>query len=304
MHRNYSLLNVFTKTEEGGNPLAVVTNADGLDDQAMQALAKKIGLSETVFVFPPAIPAHMAAIRIFTPANELPFAGHPTVGTAICLTQERIWRARGAEYDTLCVLEAKGGILRVGVRPDESGAAFAEFDAPTLPQEIGEAAPVDRIAAALGLAPTEIGFENFRPRRFSAGVAYTFVPVANLDAISQAKVVEDHWQEAFGADGHSAAYLYCRETVQHKASFHARAFAPAMGVPEDPATGSGAAAFAGVIQLFDNPPVGVYQGRIEQGVEMGQPSEIFLEFEIENRKIRAVRIGGHAVALGEREVAL
>jgi trans-2,3-dihydro-3-hydroxyanthranilate isomerase len=304
MQRRYSLLNVFTKTQDGGNPLAVITDVDDLNDETMQALAHKIGLSETVFVFPPKIPAHMAAIRIFTPADELPFAGHPTVGTAIYLTRERIWRARGDEFDTLCVLEAKGGILRVGVKPDESGAAFAEFDAPSLPRETGKAAPVDRIAAALGLAPTEIGFENFKPRRFSAGVAFTFVPVAGLDAISRAKVVEDHWQDAFGADRHAAAYLYCRETVQHKAAFHARAFVPAMGMSEDPATGSAAAAFAGVIQHFDNPPGGIYNCTIEQGFEMGQPSEIYLEFEIENRMIRTVRIGGHAVALGERDVTL
>ncbi len=296
MDRRYNHLTVFTKSESGGNPLAVITEVDGLDDVTMQALARKIGLSETVFVFPPTHPAHMALIRIFTPANELPFAGHPTVGTAICLTESRIWRARGAEFDTLCVLEAKGGILRVAVRPDESGAAFAEFDVPDLPQEIGEPAPVDRIAAALSLAPTEIGFENFRPRRFSAGVPFTFVPVADIDAIARAQVVEEFWPDAFGADSHAAAYLYCRETVQTKASFHARCFVPTLGVLEDPATGSAAAAFAGVIHLYDDIPEGTYNGVIEQGMEM--------EFEVENRTIRNVRIGGHAIMLGERTVTL
>ncbi len=304
MERRYTLLNVFTKRQDGGNPLAVMTETDGLDDDTMQALAHKIGLSETVFVFPPKNVAHMAAIRIFTPAMELPFAGHPTVGTAICLTQDRIWTPRGAEFDTLCVLEAKGGILRVGVKPDPSGAPFAEFDAPNLPKEMGEAAPVDRIAAALSLSPTEIGFENFKPRRFSAGVPFTFVPVAGLDAIGRAQVVEEHWQEAFGADEHAAAYVYCRDTVQHKAAFHARSFVPSMGMFEDPATGSAAAAFAAIVNLFDGPPEGLYNGMIEQGVEMGQQSEIFLEFEVENRMIRAVRIGGHALRIDDQTVTL
>ena len=304
MERRYTLLNVFTKGAEGGNPLAVITDADKLNDAAMQAIARQIGLSETVFVFPPKNPAHTASIRIFTPAAELPFAGHPTVGTAVCLAHERIWRAKGAEFDALTVLEAKGGILRVAVRPGGGGAAFAEFDVPTLPCETGDAAPPDRIAAALGLAPTEIGFENFKPRRFSAGVPFTFVPVAGLEAIGRAHVVEGHWDEAFGGDGHPAAYLFCRETVQHKAAFHARAFVQSMGVPEDPATGSAAAAFAAIINLYDNPPEGAYTAVIEQGYEMGRPSEIFLEFEVVNRHLRAVRIGGYAVVVGEERVAL
>ncbi len=303
MGRRYTLLHVFTK-QDGGNPLAVMTDVDGLDDAAMQAIARNIGLSETVFVFPPTNPAHLASIRIFTPGAELPFAGHPTVGTAVCLTQERIWRDRGTEFDALAVLEAKAGILRVAVRPGNGPAAFAEFDVPTLPRETGEGAPQDRLAAALGLSPSEIGFENFRPRRFSAGVPFTFVPVSGLAAIGRAHVVEAFWDEAFGGDSHPAAYLYCRETVQHKAAFHARAFVPLMGIPEDPATGSAAAAFAGVIHHFDNPREGVYRGMIEQGVEMGRPSEIFLEFEVRNQVIRGVRIGGYAVVVGEKTMTV
>lgn len=303
MERRYTLLNVFTKDADGGNPLAVMTEAEDLNEASMQELARQIGLSETVFVFPAKNPAHLASIRIFTPASELPFAGHPTIGTAVCLTRDRIWRAKGAEFDALAVLEAKGGILRVAVKPREGGVVFAEFDAPTLPQETGEAAPVDRIAAALGLAPSEVGFENFRPRRFSAGVPFTFVPVADLDAIGRAVVVEEHWNEAFGADTRAAAYLYCRETVLHRASFHARAFVPGRGVTEDAATGSAAAAFAGVINLFDSPPEGTYNGIIEQGIEIGRPSEIFLEFEVRNRELRAVRIGGNTIVVGERTVS-
>lgn len=303
MDRRYTLLNVFTEDANGGNPLAVMTDVDGLDEKDMQAIAYRIGLSETVFVFPPKNPAHLASIRIFTPASELPFAGHPTVGTAICLTHERIWRSKGIEFDALAVLEAKGGILRVAVKPDPSGAAFAEFDAPSLPREMGPAAPSDRIAAALGLAPTEIGFENFRPRRYSAGVPFTFVPVNGLEPIGRARIVEDFWSEAFGSDDHAAAYLYCRETIQRKAAFHARAFVPSMGVSEDPATGSAAAAFAAVILEFDDPPEGTYNGMIEQGYEMGRPSQIFLEFDVQNRAIRVIRIGGHAVVLGEERLA-
>ena len=296
MDRRYSILNVFTHEPEGGNPLAVVTDSEGLTTQEMQAIAKRFDLSETVFVLPPERPAHTAAIRIFTPEVELPFAGHPTLGAAVLLAQERVWREMGSEFDALIVLEAPAGILRIGLRPGNTGAPFGQFDAPILPAEAGETAPEDRLAAALGLSPQQIGFENHKPSKFSAGVTFTFIPVDGLEPMTQARIVEHHWEEAFG-EGQSAAYLYCRETLRHKAAFHARVFAPGLGMSEDPATGSAAVAFAGVIHRFDETPEGKYEGMIEQGIEMGQPSEIFLEFEVENRNIRVVRIGGHAVLI-------
>jgi trans-2,3-dihydro-3-hydroxyanthranilate isomerase len=298
MERRYTILNVFTGEGEGGNPLAVVDDSEGLTTGAMQDIARKFNLSETVFVLPPAGPAHTAAVRIFTPDVELPFAGHPTVGTAVHLARSRIWKQMG-ERNALVVLEAQAGVLRVGVKPGAQGAPFAQFDAPTLPQEAGEAAPDDRIGAALGLAPHEIGFENHRPCRYSAGVTFTFVPVDGLDTIGRAQIIDQHWHEAFGSDPRTGVYLYCRDTVRHKAAFHARMFAPGMGLREDPATGSAAVAFAGVVHRFDELPEGLYEGMIEQGLEMGMPSEVFLEFEVENRQIRVVRIGGHAVVTGE-----
>jgi len=298
MERRYTILNVFTEQPTGGNPLAVVTDAEGLSTQAMQDIAREFNLSETVFVLPPQGAAHTAAIRIFTPEAELPFAGHPTLGAAILLARDRIWRKAGEEY-ALIVLEAKAGVLRIGVKPGADGAPHGEFDAPILPTEAGPAAPEDRLAAALGLSPHEIGFENHRPCRYGAGMAFTFVPVNGLDAIGRARIIAQYWHEAFGTDAHAAAYLYCRETMRNKASFHARVFAPALGMAEDPATGSAAIALAPVIHLFDDLPEGPYAGMIEQGLEMGQPSEIFLEFEVENRQIRVVRIGGSAVFMQE-----
>lgn len=298
MERRYTILNVFTAEGQGGNPLAVVADGQGLSTEAMQAIAKDFNLSETVFVLPAEGPAHTAAIRIFTPASELPFAGHPTIGTAVCLAQDRIWRKAGEECDALVVLEAKVGALRVGVKPGDGGP-FAQFDSPVLPQGDGEPTPEDRLAAALGLAPHEIGFENHRPSRYKAGIPFTFIPVDGLEAIGRAQVVEQYWQEAFGKDPSIGAYLYCRETVRHRSSFHARMFAPLSGVPEDPATGSAAIALAGVIHHFDELPEGPYNGIIEQGIEMGCPCEVFLEFEVENRAIRVVRIGGHAQVMKE-----
>ncbi len=301
MSRPYVVLDVFTVTPMEGNPLAIVTRSDDLTDAAMQTLAREFNLSETVFVLPPSNPAHTASIRIFTPNVELAFAGHPTIGTAIFLAQQRVW-VNASVSDALIVLEAKGGLLRVGVRRKARDAPYAEFDAPKLPDEAGIAAPDDRIAAALGLAPSEIGFENHKATRYAAGPAFTFVPVSSLDAMRRARIVHAHWNAGFGSGAAASAYVYCRETVKHKCGFHARMFAPGMGMAEDPATGSAAVAFAGVIQRFDNPGEGSHNCTIEQGMEMGRPSEIMLEFEIQNRKLRVVRIGGHAVVVMRGEI--
>ncbi|MDX2264121.1 MAG: PhzF family phenazine biosynthesis protein [Hyphomicrobiales bacterium] len=293
MRKSYAVWDVFTEAPLQGNPLAIVDAADDLSDERMQAIAREFNLSETVFILPPANPAHTARIRIFTSASELPFAGHPTVGAAIHLAEERVLRG-GAVSSALIVLEALGGLLRVGVTKKPGEAAYAEFDAPKLPEEAGQAAPDDRLAAALGLAPSEIGFENHRPTRFAAGPAFTFVPVSGLNAIRRARVVHAHWSEGFGPSAQAAAYVYCRETVQHKCAFHVRMFAPGMGMPEDPATGSAAIALAAVIQRFDEPGEGEHRCIIEQGAEMLRPSDIHLEFHIESRRLRLVRIGGRA----------
>ena len=151
----------------------------------------------------------------------------------------------------------------------------------------------DRIAASLGLAPQEIGFANHQPSQYDAGTPFTFVPVRDLETMARSQIVPSHWDEAYRGTG-GKVFLYCRETIQHNAAFHARMFAPGAGVPEDPATGSAAAAFAAVIQRFDQLPEGTSDFLIEQGIEMGRPSEIKLEIEVSGRKLKRVRIGGFA----------
>ncbi len=292
MERRYAIWDVFTSTPLAGNPLAVVLDAGGLSTEAMQAIAFEFSLSETVFVLPPRLPAHTAQVRIFTPVMELPFAGHPTVGAAIQLADERISGA-AADCDALIVLEENIGSIRVGVVGRRGHAPYAEFDVPRLPEIAGAPAHDDRIAAALGLSPQEIGSANHKPSQYDAGTPFTFVPVQDLDAMARAHIVAPHWEEAFrGSNG--KVFLYCRETIQHNAAFHARMFAPGAGVPEDPATGSAAAAFSAVIHRFDQLPEGTSDFVIEQGIEMGRPSEIKLEIEVASRRIKRVRIGGYA----------
>jgi trans-2,3-dihydro-3-hydroxyanthranilate isomerase len=292
MERRYAIWDVFTSKPFAGNPLAVVLDAGGLDTEAMQAIAREFNLSETVFVLPARLPAHTAYIRIFTPFTELQFAGHPTVGAAIQLADDRISGA-AADCDALIVLEEGIGSVRVGVVGRRGHAPYAEFDVPKLPELAGGPAHDDRIAAALGLAPQEIGFANHKPTQYDAGTAFTFVPVRDLEAIRRAQIVASHWDDAFrGSSG--KVFVYCHETIQHNAAYHARMFAPSVGVPEDPATGSAAAALSAVIQRFDQLPEGTSEFLIEQGIEMGRPSEIKLEIEVDGRKLKRVRIGGYA----------
>ncbi len=292
MERRYAIWDVFTAKPHAGNPLAVVLDSGGLSDAEMQAIAREFNLSETVFVLPPRLPAHTAYIRIFTPFSELLFAGHPTVGAAIQLADDRISGA-ASDCDALIVLEQGIGSVRVGVVGRRGHAPYAEFDVPKLPELSGAPAHEDRIALALGLAPQEIGFANHKPSTYDSGTALTFVPLRDLDAIRRAQIVTQHWDEAFRGTG-GKVFVYCRETIQHTAAFHARMFAPSEGVPEDPATGSAAAAFSAVLHRFDQLPEGTSEFTIEQGIEMGRPGEIKLEIEVAGRKLKRVRIGGYA----------
>jgi trans-2,3-dihydro-3-hydroxyanthranilate isomerase len=297
MSRNYCIYDVFTDEVLGGNPLAIVLDAEGLSDEAMQAVAAEFNLSETVFVLPAEGPAHSAAIRIFTPRSELPFAGHPTVGTAVCLAGQRFGDDED-EHDAVIVLEEQIGIVRCGVRVSGS-SGFAEFDIPQLPDHLGGEFTNGEVAEAIGLETADITFENHRPERWTAGVEYSFVPVHNLRALASAQPNPLVWSEVFGERG---AYLYTRETVGHNHHFSARMFWPGGGIGEDPATGSAAAAFAGVVHRFDGLPDGDHEFIIEQGYEMGRPSLIRLECSAQSGRLEGVRIGGHAVRIAEGQL--
>jgi len=275
--------------------LAVVADAAGLDDRRMQAIAAEFNLSETVFVLPPDNPVHSARIRIFTPARELPFAGHPTVGTAVHLARAK---AGAGRREMVLVLEEKVGPIRCGVFLGDGRGGHAIFDAPRKPELVAAQFDRDALAAALGLLPAEIGFENHVPAAFSAGLPYAFVPVRDLDAIARAKPNIGAWAAAFTGEA-AAAYVYCRETEGSGRHFHARMFAPTFGIGEDPATGSAAAALPGVVHRFDGPPAGSHRYVIEQGFEMGRPSLITIEIDIEGGEVVAARIGGDAVVVAE-----
>ena len=299
MRRAFHTLDVFTETRHQGNPLAVVLDSAGLDDAAMQTIAREFNLPETVFVFPPDDQLNTARLRIFTPAAELPFAGHPTVGTAVLLAELRASGMLGGAGLTIA-LEEKIGLVKVDVTRQPGRASRAVFSLPVLPTMIPFQPDLPAMARALGLDALDIGFGAHGVAAWSAGVPFVMVPVRSLEAIGRAHVADSAgWKSIFGQVGMGAAYLYTRETSDPKHHIHARMFAPLKGIPEDPATGAAAAAFAGVAATCELPEDGVHQLVIEQGYEMGRPSQIALDLDIQHGRLVAASIGGSAVRMSE-----
>jgi trans-2,3-dihydro-3-hydroxyanthranilate isomerase len=295
MPRRYFTLDVFTAQRFAGNPLAVVLEADGLDTATMQAVAREFNLPETVFVFPAQSAGHRARLRIFTPARELPFAGHPTVGTAVLLAE----LDGGADPRELILEEAVGPVVCM-VQPGRAGGS-ARFDLPKIPERVGPVRDAATLAVALGLTAEVLGCDGFVPEHWTAGNPMTLVPVRGLAAIRRARPDSAHWGAAFGPDEPPGAYLFCREVIDPANHFHARMFAPAMGVPEDPATGSAVAALAGLLAhggLAD----GKHAFAIEQGYEMERPSLLHLGIEMRGGRLVGATVGGEAVIVSEGRI--
>jgi trans-2,3-dihydro-3-hydroxyanthranilate isomerase len=293
MPRRYVTLDVFTTRPFGGNPLAVVLDAQGMDEAAMQQVAREFNVSETVFVLPPKNPANKARIRIFTVAHEMPFAGHPTVGAAVLLALE------GKMEKGSFTIEEQIGTIKCEVATQGAGSrkGSAVFTAPRK----GELEEVNlsraACADALSLEPSDIGFDAHRPVVASAGVPFLFVPLSNLTALARARPDEAAFIAALGAFG-EALYLYTPDE-EGDADFRARMFSPGLGTEEDPATGAAAAAFPSVLMDAENRVDGHHKVRIDQGFEMGRPSRVDLGFTVKDGQLVEATIGGGAVVIAE-----
>ena len=289
-------LDVFTRTRFTGNPLALVLDSAGLDTAAMQTIAREFSNPETVFVLPPENPANKARLRIFTPAAELPFAGHPTVGAAVGLA-----RLAGGAGRQSFILEEKIGPVSCTAQAHDADSGQAEFQLPRLPQDVGQVPEVAAMAGALDLSDGDIG-GDYPPARWSGGVAYTFVPVRSLAALARARPDATAFEKVFGIGGPAMVYVICTQTADPDHHLHARMFAPGNGIAEDPATGSAVAAFAGLYAAHRKPADGVRKLVVEQGYEMGRPSLMNLSLTISNGLLAAASIGGDAVVVTEGEI--
>lgn len=288
MSRRYTVLDVFTDKAFTGNPLAVVHDGEGLDDARMQAIAKEFNLSETVFLLPPDDPHRRAKLRIFTPGVELPFAGHPTVGSAVLLSL-----LHGDEGASAFGVEEQVGVVSCVTERRGERSGYARFRVPKLPAIVGRGLTAEDAADALGLAASDIGFGRHEPSLRVVGPTFHLIPLASLDALARAKPSGSFERHLTAA--HPEAFLY----TPGPTGLRARMFAPGLGVPEDPATGSAAACLAGALADHERLGDGEHDFIIDQGVEMGRPSRIELQITMEHSKLVSAEIGGDAVVVAE-----
>ena len=290
---------VFTDRMFGGNQLAVFTDGRGLDAETMQAIAREMNLSETVFVLPPETSGGTRRLRIFTPGKELPFAGHPTVGAAVVLTT--VGDVPLDAEITRIVFEEGVGAVEVSVRGENGRPVFAQLSAAKLP-EFGPPPPsAEIIASVLSLKASDIESGARAPQAVSCGVPFLFVTVRDLDTLARVRVNTEQWERHIASYWATDIYVLTHDAGD--ADIRARMFAPDMGIAEDPATGGAATALAGYI-LPSNADDGVLRWTIHQGVEMGRPSTIFLEADVAAGAITAIRVGGAAILVSEGTLTL
>ncbi len=297
MPYHFLTADVFTDRIFGGNQLAVLPDARGIDSEVMLAVAREFNYSETVFVLPPTDPAHTRRLRIFTPGGELPFAGHPTVGTAHVLAATRKLPLQGDE--TRIIFEEGVGPVPVLIRSKGGIPVFAQLSVAKLP-EVGPPPPsAAQLAEMLSLAPDDLVGGSFAPEAVSCGVPFLLVPLRDRDAVRRARVRIDEW-EATLADAWASMIMVFAQDPEHPGSdLRARMFAPGMSVPEDPATGSAAAALGGYLGARVPRSDGTLRWVIEQGFEMGRPSILEVEVDKAGGGITAVRVGGRSVLVSE-----
>ena len=300
-NRKFVIADVFTEERFGGNQLAVFIDGEGLDTNLMQNIAREMNYSETTFLLPPEKGGDYR-VRIFTPAQELPFAGHPLVGTGHVVVADRMksW----TEGETTVMLETGVGPIRVSVRTDGERAGHTTMTQP-LPQLKGVFSDRTRLAASLSLDTTDLA--ELPAEAIYNGITVLIVPAASLGAVQRIKVDANELEEISREMGAETVLVFTLETVRAESKAHCRVFAPAAGVIEDAATGSA------------NGPLGFYMVRhglaeaaptarivSEQGFEMKRPSLLHIEADTdgEKREVTAIRVGGGVVITGRGEIIL
>ncbi len=297
MRTRFLLLDVFTQRPFGGNQLAVFPQAAGLSAPHMQRITREFNFSECVFVFPPQVEGRACRLRIFTPARELPFAGHPTVGAAYALASAGYLPLEGEE--TRAVFEEGVGPLEIVFHTQAGALSLVEFYAAKLP-EFGPPPPASALLAqVLSLAEDDLLSGADFPEAVSCGVPFVFVPLRSLDAVRRARLDRDAWQAHLASSPANQVYLFSYQTETDSAQVHARMFAPEMGILEDPATGAAATALGGYLGKRSPLADGKLQWVIEQGFEIGRPSRLHLQVEKRGGEITSVRVGGSSVVVGE-----
>lgn len=282
----FVIADVFTERAFAGNQLAVFPRAEGIPDRAMQAIAREFNFAETTFVLPARDARHACRVRIFTPKAELPFAGHPTVGTAAVLAR------LGLVDGKTIVLEEGIGPVSVEIKLGEK-AVHAHL---VIEKEVEiPALRPPSPAAALSLPQEDVLEAWFA----SAGVPFCFTKLKSKTAVDRAVLDRAAWTTHFAKAWSPNLYFFAGET-----DLYVRMFAPALGIEEDPATGSGAVALAGVLAGRLGAADGLFTWHIEQGVLMGRPSYIEASAEKRSGRVVRVKVGGATVLVGQGEMSV
>ncbi|QHO75913.1 PhzF family phenazine biosynthesis protein [Bradyrhizobium sp. CCBAU 051011] len=295
MQRRYITVDVFTDRAFGGNPLAVVLDAGGLSTEQMQAVATEFNYSETTFVLPPADRAHDAQVRIFTVNREIPFAGHPNVGTAFVLA------TLADKPPARLLFEEKAGLVPVEVVTEQGKVVNTEFTAPQPLKRMSHVS-AEQAAALLTLSASDVRTDRHPPQVISVGLSFVAVELASREALRRARPDAPAFAKTFPCDGSDAVYLYTRDVPsgEKPCDLQARMFHPgASGLSEDPATGGATAAAAALLADLDDMRDGELKLRIGQGVDMGRPSLLLTRVRKQSGKVASIHVGGSSVKMME-----
>jgi trans-2,3-dihydro-3-hydroxyanthranilate isomerase len=311
----YLTADVFTTEPFTGNQLAVVFGAEGLSTETLQAITREFNYSETTFVFEPETPGTTRRVRIFTPGMEVPFAGHPTIGTAHVLVatgEVKPSPEESAAGEMSVVLGENVGPVPVRVRLEHGVPTWAQLTTAMLPEERVEVRDIDALAHMLSLHPSDFLGGAYTPTGVSCGLAFQMIGLTSVDAVSRARLRVDAWERVLGGTWAEWPMVFAMtggtDTPGIAAhvqgcDIRARVFVPSGGVPEDPATGSANAALAGYLAAR-TPREGTLAWEVAQGVEMGRPSRLSIEAVKRHGTIEAIRVGGASVVMAEGTMAI
>ena len=292
MKLHFVTVDVFTGTQFAGNPLGVVLNAEGLSGGQMQAIAAEFNLAETTFVLPPKDPAHTAEVRIFTPRYEMPFAGHPNVGTAFALARAGKSYGRMIEGNSV-TFEEKAGLVPIAILKEGPIVVGARLASPQR-LSVGEEISAELIASACSLSVSDIETKNHRPCIASCGAPFILAELKGRAKLAEAAARSDIFMREVAKQPATSIFIYT-QVAEDGLDIRARMFAPHHGIPEDPATGSANVALIGLLAHLRTERDLQLSKTVAQGVEMRRPSVLKAEAEKRDGVVTATYIGGHCV---------
>jgi trans-2,3-dihydro-3-hydroxyanthranilate isomerase len=290
---------VFTDTLFGGNQLGVLPDARGLTTEQMHAITREFNYSESTFVFPPDDPKHTRRVRIFTPGGEVPFAGHPTVGTAHVLAAIGEIPLTGSE--TRIVLEENVGPVPVLIRARDGKPEFAQLSVAMLPQVSEPPVSRSELAELLSLDVAALLDDAYAPQTVSCGLPFLLVPLRDRAAVARSRLRLDLWERSLQGTPSEMVMVFAADAERPGSDMRARMYGPSVSVMEDPATGSACACLAGYLAAR-TPRDGTLRWVVEQGFEMGRPSIIEIEADKSAGSITGVRVGGKTVLVAKGEL--